>query len=67
MTALLELDRVGKCYSHGSLRRQTLHEVSLELDRGELVAVWGLRRSGRSTLLRIAAGIEAPDSGDHAF
>ncbi len=25
--------------------------------------IWGLRRSGRSTLLRVAAGIEAPDRG----
>jgi putative ABC transport system ATP-binding protein len=31
------------------------------------VAVWGLRRSGRSTLLRIAAGVEAPDRGAVRF
>jgi energy-coupling factor transporter ATP-binding protein EcfA2 len=37
--------------------------VSLELHERELVAVWGPRGSGRSTLLRIAAGIEAPDEG----
>jgi ABC-type multidrug transport system ATPase subunit len=37
--------------------------VSLEVDAGELVAVWGLRRSGRSTLLAVAAGIELPGSG----
>jgi putative ABC transport system ATP-binding protein len=29
--------------------------------------VWGARRSGRSTLLRIAAGVEAPDSGSVRF
>jgi putative ABC transport system ATP-binding protein len=63
MSSLLELDRVSKCYRHGSLAQQALREVSLELDRGELVVIWGLRRSGRSTLLRIAAGVEAPDSG----
>lgn len=63
MSPLLELDHVSKCYRHGSLRRQALQGVSLELDRGELVAVWGLRRSGRSTLLRVASGIEAPDTG----
>jgi ABC-type multidrug transport system ATPase subunit len=67
MTSLLELDRVSKCYRHGSLRQQALREVSLELDRGELVVVWGLRRSGRSTLLRIAAGVQAPDCGEVRF
>lgn len=61
--SLLELEHVSKRYVHGSRERVALRNVSLELDRGELVAVWGLRRSGRSTLLRLAAGIEAPDEG----
>jgi ABC-type multidrug transport system ATPase subunit len=38
-------------------------DVSLDLDAGEVVGVWGRRRSGRSTLLRLAAGIERPDAG----
>ena len=40
-----------------------LRDVSLQADAGELVVIWGLRRSGRSTLLRVAAGIEPPDAG----
>jgi len=67
MSTLLELDRVSKCYRQGSLRRQALREVSLELHAGELVVIWGLRHSGRSTLLRIAAGVQAPDSGEVRF
>lgn len=61
MTMLLELEHVGKSYSRGS--RVALDDVSLVIDAGEMVTVWGERRSGRSTLLRIAAGIEAPDTG----
>jgi putative ABC transport system ATP-binding protein len=60
---LLELERVSRRYGRSSHERIVLRDVSLELDGGELVAVWGLRRSGRSTLLRVAAGIEAPDTG----
>lgn len=60
---LLELANVNKCYWHGSRERCALRDVALELDGGELLAVWGMRRSGRSTLLRVAAGLEAPDSG----
>jgi energy-coupling factor transporter ATP-binding protein EcfA2 len=58
---LLELEHVGKCYNRGS--RVALDDVSMEIDAGEMVVVWGERQSGRSTLLRIAAGIETPETG----
>jgi ABC-type multidrug transport system ATPase subunit len=60
---LLELTGVGKRYGRGRLERVALRDVSFELSVGELVAVWGRRNSGRSTLLRIAAGLEPPDDG----
>ncbi len=58
---LLELEHVSKRSRRGV--RDALDDVSLTIDQGELVTVWGARRSGRSTLLRVAGGIEAPDSG----
>jgi putative ABC transport system ATP-binding protein len=61
--ALLELAGVGKRYGRGQLERVALRVVSFELSAGELVAIWGRRNSGRSTLLRIAAGLEPPDEG----
>lgn len=61
--SLLELRRVSKAYSRGSRRIEVLQEVSLEIDAGELVAVYGLRRSGRSSLLAVAAGVDPPDVG----
>ncbi len=61
--SLLELDHVSKRYKHGTRQRTALQDVTLELYEGELVGIWGLRGSGRSTLLRIAAGIEPPDEG----
>jgi putative ABC transport system ATP-binding protein len=67
VTRLLELRCVGKAYSRGSRRVEVLREVSLEIDAGELVAVWGERRSGRSTLLAVAAGITSPDTGGVFF
>lgn len=65
--SLLELERVSRRVRHGGRERVLLREVSLELETGELLAVWGARRSGRSTLLRVAAGIEAPDGGTVRF
>ncbi len=61
--SLLELNGVHKRYQE----RGVLRGVSLELNAGELVVVWGMRHSGRSTLLRVAAGIEAPDAGTVRF
>jgi ABC-type multidrug transport system ATPase subunit len=61
--SVLELERVTKRNGRGLDQRVILREVSLQIDLGELVAVWGARRSGRSTLLRIAAGIAQPDEG----
>jgi len=64
---LLELDGVSKRYRNGQRETIVLEEVSLQITAGELVMVWGARRSGRSTLLRIAAGIETPDTGTVRF
>jgi len=58
---LLEFEHVSKRYRRGS--RVALDDVSLTIDAGEMVVVWGERQSGRSTLLRIAAGVEQPDAG----
>lgn len=63
MTSVLALDGVTKRYCDGRRTRTALHEVSLAVEAGELVAVWGARGSGRTTLLRVAAGMERPDAG----
>jgi ABC-type multidrug transport system ATPase subunit len=60
---LLALERVCKRHQAGRSERVVLDDVSMSMQAGELVAVLGERRSGRSTLLRIAAEIEPPDSG----
>jgi ABC-type multidrug transport system ATPase subunit len=65
--SLLELDAVHKHYRDEAGERTVLRNVSLQAEKGQLVVVWGLRRSGRSTLLRIAAGIEPPETGTVRF
>jgi ABC-type lipoprotein export system ATPase subunit len=64
---LLDLERIGKRYREGRRERVVLRDVHLEVCEEELVMVYGTRRSGRSTLLRIAAGIERPDAGTVHF
>jgi putative ABC transport system ATP-binding protein len=65
--SLLTLSGVSKCSREGQLERVVLRDLSLELSARELTVVWGLRGSGRSMLLRIAAGIERPDAGTVCF
>jgi len=65
--SLLALEKVSKRYPGPAGERTVLSDVTLELAHGELAVVWGLKGSGRSTLLRIAAGIEVSDSGTVRF
>jgi lipoprotein-releasing system ATP-binding protein len=60
---LLALDHVSKRYQDGRLEIAVLDDVSFELDEGEVLGIWGMRRSGKSTLLRVAAGRELPEKG----
>jgi polar amino acid transport system ATP-binding protein len=44
--------------------REILRGVDLHAAEGELVALMGLSGSGKTTILRVIAGLEAPDAGD---
>jgi predicted ABC-type transport system involved in lysophospholipase L1 biosynthesis ATPase subunit len=64
MGELLALQGVSKSYRRGGRRLRVLADVSLELELGEIGAVVGARDEGKTTLLKIAAGIEPPDTGE---
>ena len=57
--AWIELDNVSKRY--GS--QPVLDAASLQVERGQMVAVMGRSGSGKSTLLRLIGGLEAADAG----
>jgi putative ABC transport system ATP-binding protein len=67
MSALLALTDVSKRYRRGSQELCVLRQASLELDAGEVVSVLGMRGGGKTTLLRIAAGMESADEGAVRF
>lgn len=65
--SLLELDGVRKSHWRGPHEIVVLDGVDLAVDAGELVAVWGSRGTGKTTLAQIAAGLDAPDAGAARF
>jgi ABC-type lipoprotein export system ATPase subunit len=67
MSALLRIREVSKAYPDGGGYLSVFERASLELCETAHVGVYGKRRSGKSTLLRIATGIERPDSGSVVF
>jgi putative ABC transport system ATP-binding protein len=62
--SLLALENVTKLDSRG---RVVLRDVTLRVEAAELVALWGVARSGRTTLLHVAAGMMRPDEGAVRF
>jgi ABC-type branched-subunit amino acid transport system ATPase component len=65
---LLTLEHVTVRYASGARRDGiALRDVSLSIEPGELIAVAGPRRSGRTTLMRIAAGLTSPSAGRVRF
>jgi ABC-type lipoprotein export system ATPase subunit len=67
MTTLLRIRDVSKTYPDGNGEIAVLDKASMEMTAGAHVGIYGRRRSGKSTLLRIAAGIEPPDAGSVVF
>jgi ABC-type multidrug transport system ATPase subunit len=63
MAPLISFEDVGKHYPDGGRLLTVLDHVSLHIEPGVAVGVYGTRRSGKSTLLRVAAGIVLPDTG----
>jgi putative ABC transport system ATP-binding protein len=62
----------GKCLSqsfgHGEAKTPVLRDVSVRLQRGEIVMVMGPSGSGKSTLLALLSGLMQPDEGQvHAL
>lgn len=63
---MLTINDVCKTYTSAT-RRTVLNNVSLTLKAGECIAIMGESGVGKSTLLNVIAGLDAPDSGEVAI
>jgi len=57
--SIVELHNVSKSYG----RKQVLRNISLTVQAGEFMVVYGLPVSGKSVLVRLITGLEKPDTG----
>lgn len=61
--AILELHDVSKSFGSGARRVDAVSEVTLDVDRGEVVALEGPSGSGKTTLLALAGALLTPTDG----
>ena len=60
---MLALDRINCHYA----KVHVLHDVSLEVDRGAIVCIIGPNAAGKTTTLRVIAGLKEPSGGHVRF
>jgi NitT/TauT family transport system ATP-binding protein len=59
----LQIQNVCKSFGYGKASKQVLRDVSFDLRSGEFVALVGSSGSGKSTVMRLIAGLDQPSSG----
>ncbi|HLP46374.1 MAG TPA: ABC transporter ATP-binding protein [Candidatus Kapabacteria bacterium] len=62
---IIEIKNIGKSFRQpDKTRLEVLKNLSLDVQRGTIIAVTGASGSGKSTLLHLMGGLDKPESGD---
>ena len=59
----MKFDRVNKVYQTGDVKLSALHDVSFDIEEGEICVIVGQSGAGKTTLLNILGGMDTLTSG----
>ena len=62
---LLHLENINKSYIQGKMDVPVLHDINLDIEEGEYVAIMGPSGSGKSTLMNIIGCLDKPTDGSY--
>ncbi|MDH4200427.1 MAG: ABC transporter ATP-binding protein [Spirochaetia bacterium] len=63
MNSILSVKNIKKSYRDGEVTVNVIHDINMELARGDFVSIQGASGAGKSTFLSILGAILLPDSG----
>ena len=64
---ILELKHIFKNYDQGKMSVTVLKDISLDVEKGEYLAIMGPSGSGKTTLMNIIGCLDRPTSGTYLF
>ncbi len=64
MSTLISIRDLTKSYERGKQKVEVLHGLTLEIPKGDFVALMGPSGSGKTTLLNLIGGLDQPSSGE---
>ena len=64
---LIRMERIVREYGKGESLTRALKGVSLQIEKGEFVAITGVSGCGKSTLLNIMGGMDRQTEGEYYY